>query len=103
MAEPISSILVIRRYCLKLTNQEYVQYLAIVKKHRYKGAWVDQSVKLPTLDFSSAHDLMISEFKPCVGLCAGSAEPAWDSLSFPLSLYLPDCSLSLSLSLSPNK
>ena len=39
-----------------------------------------------TLDFGSGHDLMVREFKPHVRLCAGSAEPAWDSLSLPLSL-----------------
>ena len=42
-------------------------------------AWVAQSVKCPTLDFGSDHDLMVSEMEPRVG--ALSAEPAWDSLS----------------------
>ena len=36
-----------------------------------------QSVKCPTLDYSSGHDLM-------VGSCVASAEPAWDSLSLSL-------------------
>ena len=40
-----------------------------------------QSVKHPTLDFSSGHDLTVPEFEPHVGLHADSAEPAWDSLS----------------------
>ena len=41
--------------------------------------------------------------EPCVGLCADSVEPAWDSLSLPpLSLPLP-CLCSLSLSLKINK
>ena len=39
------------------------------------------------LGFSSRHDLMVHEFEPCVGLCADSVEPAWDSLSS--SLYAP--------------
>ena len=56
------------------------------------GAWVAQSVKCPTLDFCSVHDLMIRGFEPCIGLQADSTKPVWDSLS-PLSL-----SLSLSLS-----
>ena len=35
-----------------------------------------QLVKRPTLDFSSGHDLMVHEFKPCVAV---SAESVWDS------------------------
>ena len=64
------------------------------------------SVEHPTLGFGSGHDLMVHEFEPLVGLCADSAESAWDSVS-PLSAR-PQCaracifspSLSLSLSLS---
>ena len=33
------------------------------------GAWVAQSIKLQTLDFSSGHDLTVCEFEPHVGLC----------------------------------
>ena len=44
-----------------------------------------QSVKHPTLDFGSGHDLTVGEFKPPVGLCTDSAEPAGDSLSASLS------------------
>ena len=44
-----------------------------------------QSVKLPTLDFSSGHDLMVPEIEPRVGLCADSVEPGWDSVSLSLS------------------
>ena len=48
-----------------------------------------QSVKRQTLDFGSGHDLTVREFEPCMGLCADSVEPAWDSLSpFSLSLSL---------------
>ena len=50
-----------------------------------------------TLDFGSGRDLMVREFKPHVGLRAVSAEPAWDSLSLPLSLW-PSLSYTLSLS-----
>ena len=39
-----------------------------------------QSVKRPTLDFHSGHDLMVGEFKALMGLGADSLEPAWDSL-----------------------
>ena len=38
---------------------------------------LDGSVKRPTLDFGSGHDLT---FVPRVGLCADSTQPAWDSL-----------------------
>ena len=44
-----------------------------------------QSVKPLTLDFGSGHDLTVGEFEARLGLCADSAEPAWDSLSPPLS------------------
>ena len=56
-----------------------------------------QLVKCATLDFSSGHDLTFGEFKPRVGLCSDSVEPAWDSVSLSLSLPLP-CLLSISLS-----
>ena len=65
-----------------------------------------QSLKHPTLNFGSGHDLMVYKFKPLIGLCTDSVEPALDSLS--PSLPAPPlcaCSLarSLSLSLSLNK
>ena len=59
-----------------------------------------QLVTRLTLGFSSGHDLTVREFEPGIGLRAGGAEPAWDSLSPSLSLPLPH---SLSLSLSQNK
>ena len=37
----------------------------------------------------SGHDLTVCEIEPLIGLCEDSAEPAWDSLSPPLSLCLP--------------
>ena len=57
-----------------------------------------QLVKHPALDFSAGHDLMVREMEPCVGLCAKSMEPAWDSLF----LSLPPL-LVFSLSLKINK
>ena len=47
-------------------------------------AWGAQSVQCLTLDFGSGCDLTVREIEHHVGLCAESAEPAWDSLS-PLS------------------
>ena len=62
-----------------------VVYLCIKYKHfrihKTVRAWVAQSVKPLTLDFSSSHDLTVCEFQPHVRLCTDSAEPAWDSLS----------------------
>ena len=63
------------------------------------GAWLAQLVRRPTLGCGSGHDLTVHEFKPRIRLCADSAEPAWDSLSLPLShSALPLLSLSLCLS-----
>ena len=53
------------------------------------GAWVAQSVRRPTLGFSSGPDLPVCEFEPHVGL--HTVEPAWDSLSLSLSLSLCLC------------
>ena len=64
---------------------------------------VAQEVNCPTLDFSSGHDFMVHEFKPHIGLCADSVEPAWDLLSPSLSLSLPpSLTLMYALSLSQN-
>ena len=54
-------------------------------------------LKCPALDFSSGHDLTVCGMEPYVGLCADSAEPAWDSLS--LCSFL-SCALSLSLKIN---
>ena len=64
------------------------------------GAWVVQLVERPTLDFSSGHDLTVREIKPCMGLCADTVEPAWDSLFSlcPSPAWTHLCVFSLSLS-----
>ena len=56
-----------------------------------------QSVTHPASDFRSGRDLAVRGVKPCVRLCADSAEAAWDSLS--LALPLPRW---LDLSLCPS-
>ena len=56
-----------------------------------------------TLDFGSGHDLTVHGFKPRTVLGAGSAEPAWDSLSLSLFLSAPPPLVCLSLSLSLSK
>ena len=71
------------------------------------GAWVVQSVKHPTPDLGSGHDLIACEFEPRVGLCADSS--VWSLLwilYLLLSLSLsapPPLGLILSLSLSLSK
>ena len=59
-----------------------------------------------TPGFGSGQDLMVPKTELCVGLCADSAEPAWDSLSPSLSappqLVLVHMRM-LALSLSQNR
>ena len=54
-----------------------------------RGTWVAQAVTHLTLGFGLGHDLTVHEFEPYVRLWADSTDPAWDSLSLPLSLPLP--------------
>ena len=54
------------------------------------GTWVTQSVKYPTLDFNSGHDLifhdlMVGMFELCVRLCSDSVEPIWDVLTLKIN------------------
>ena len=65
-----------------------------IKLDDARGTWVAQSVKPPILDFSSGHNLMVCGVEPHAGLCTGSVEPAWDSLS-PLLSAPPLLALSL--------
>ena len=58
-------------------------------KQNTRPTWVAQLVKYQTLDFCSGHDPIVHGIKPCVRLCTVSTEPAWDSLSLPLSLPFP--------------
>ena len=44
-----------------------------------------QSVKHPTVDFSSGQDLAVRGIEPYIKLYTDSAETAWDSLSPSLS------------------
>ena len=39
-----------------------------IKNRKTMGAWVAKSVKRPTLDFGSNHNLKVWEIKPCVRL-----------------------------------
>ena len=64
------------------------------------GAWVAQLVKCPALDIGSDHDLIVRGTEPCIGLCADTVDPAWDSLSPSLSASSP---FALFMSLKINK
>ena len=55
-----------------------------IYKEHIQGSWVAQSVKKPTLDFSSGHNL-VHGIKSHIRLCADSVESDWDSLSPSLS------------------
>ena len=65
-----------------------------------------QSVKHPTLDLGSGHDLTVHGIEPRVELCADSMDLAWDSLSASLSLplpYSPTLCVYIYISVSQNK
>ena len=84
---------------LPLSEPPEVLYYSLLFKHFcLRATWVAQSVKRLTLDFGSGQDLTVHEIESCIGLCSGSTDPAWDSLSVPLSLPLPMLMFSLSLS-----
>ena len=51
-----------------------------LKKITYMGAWVAYSVKYPTLDFGSGHDLRVVRSSPMLGAMI-SRESVGDSLS----------------------
>ena len=83
-----------------IPKKEKERRLVRVRK-RKRGAWVAQEVKRLTLDFGLGHSLTIPGFEACMGLCADSEEPVWDSLPLP---SLPLCpSPASACSLSPNK
>jgi len=51
---------------------------SMIKNKKYwhpQGAWVAQSVKCPTLDFGSGHDLRVGRLSPILGSVLG-VEPA---------------------------
>ena len=51
------------------------------EESQQRGHRVAQSVRRPTLDFGSGHDLTVREFEPRIGYCTGGWEPAWNSVS----------------------
>ena len=71
-------------YCTILIPSTTISQLLSLKIN-LRGTWVAESIKHLTLHFGTGHDLMVCGFEPCIGLCADSVEPAWDSLSPTLS------------------
>ena len=59
--------------------------LEIFKNFKVRAPGWLSHLSVPILDFSSGHDLTVCGFEPQVGLCAGSVEPVWYSLSSSLS------------------
>ena len=57
-----------------------------LKKYKVTGAPGWLSWLSIQLNFGSGYDLVVPEFKPHIGFCTDSVEPAWDSLSDPPQL-----------------
>ena len=91
--------------CCFIVDGIWLGDTVIYKKYVFGGVWMAQSVECLTLDFSSGPDLMVPEIELWVWPWADRVEPAWGSLSPPLSLLpLPcSCSFSLPLALFQNK
>ena len=70
----------------------YARWKFSLKRNQGRGAWVARSVKCPTLDFNSGHNLRVVGLGPV----SGSLRWVWSLLKI-LSLFLPlpVCSLSL--------
>ena len=60
--------------------------LGFLQELPWRDARMAQSVRHLTLDFGSGHDLIVCEFKPCVGLCTDSVDPAWNPLSLKIKI-----------------
>ena len=70
----------VRRHCYDGPVQ-FIQFINgasmdAIKKQKIWGAWVAQSVKSLTFDFSSGQDLMVREFEPHVRLYTDNTEAA---------------------------
>ena len=59
----------------------------VISKIQPWSAWVARSVKFPTRDSGSGHDLMVHEMEPHIGICSAlTARSLLGILSLPLSL-----------------
>ena len=79
---------------LKLTNHEVMSWAEIKSPTHRAPGWLSQ-LSIQLLTSGSGHDFRVHKFEPHIRFCAGNVDPAWDSLSLPL----PTCLFSLSLSL----
>ena len=75
----------------EITEQFYILNVVVTQMYTWdktvqRGAWVAQSVKRPTLNFGSGHDLMVQDPRPT----SGSMLTARNLLGIPsLPLCLP--------------
>ena len=97
-----------RRWCTGQTYSRTNDRGAISRaRERHGGApGGAQSVKQPTLDFGSGHDLAVRGIESCIRLRADNMEPAWDSLSPISSLSAPPllaCALSFKINVKNKK
>ena len=81
-------------------RNHYFKWPFFFNKMHFLGCLGALSVEPQSVDFGSGHDLLVYGIEPRIGLCADSAESAWDSLSLFLSVPLL---LMLSLSRYINK
>jgi len=77
-------------YKLKWISVHIGMWSSFYKERSYGGAWVAQSVKRPTLDFGSVHDLRVMRLSPLPPLWAPwSAGSLLEILSLTLPLPIP--------------
>ena len=60
----IKSVLTLWANSTQSQGDSFRSYVKHISKCSLQGTWVDQSVKCPTLDFGSGHDLMVHEIEP---------------------------------------
>ena len=65
------------------TESEQMEKNSDTNENEKRGTWVAQSIKHPTLDLDSGHDVRVMKFSPVSGSVL-SGESAWDSLSPPI-------------------
>ena len=64
---------------------------SVIEIENILGTWVAQSIKRPTLDLGSGHDLMVCGFEPHIRLCALTTQTE-HSPSLPVSALAPTLS-----------
>ena len=64
-----------QEHFMMVKDPDHQKRITILELYAFKDAWVAQSVKYPTLDFGSGHDLSVMRLSPARG-SAFSEEPA---------------------------